>query len=431
MNLGSSKLRCDPPAEKDWLLNKEREPEEVFPVMTEIVSHADTVTEAKAARISAGAALAGLAVFLVPATLGQVGTTFEVDPCIFATAGQLQARVESNVNTAFPISQRGVTLLNPRVVAAKCPNFRTELRTDLRYRKDTAVGKVSTSGQARFGSPMVAKVTFTGSAFPPSPPNIVLAEVCLTDIRVLGLNLRGSPNWFDQSWLRSLLNRELKPRRCFSVKEEVVSYAQRGGKFKPADKAAPGAATPSKVTKSGSGQVKVPTTNVTVSETATTTIAIRGRPGADHPGTDKEPAPPGEKTESSFPPREESAPTKQGGVPDVSVHIRQDIMDYGTRYRAKITVENRGTAMMPQVNVRTYGVPNHHTGTPPPTLEQCMIDPRVSCVRHKTTVGPLAPGQKKSFHAGDKQARTTTLYVRVIIESNTGNNIVNRVLGPH
>jgi len=179
----------------------------------------------------ARAMLCVLILLLVAAAPGQVGTTFEVDPCIFATAEQLQARVESGVGAAFPLSQRGVTLSNPKVVAAKCPNFRTEFRTDLRYRKDTKVGRVSASGQTRFGSPVAAKITYTGGGFPPSPPSIVLAEVCLTDIRVLGLNLRGSPNWLDQGWVRSLLNKELEHRRCFPVTTEVVSYAQRGGKF--------------------------------------------------------------------------------------------------------------------------------------------------------------------------------------------------------
>ncbi len=201
-------------------------------MVTEVVGHADAPTEAKAARMFTRAALAGLAFLLVPATPGQMGTTFEVDPCIFATAQQLQARVESGVGAAFPLSQRGVTLSNPSVVAAKCPNFRTEFRTELRYRKDTAVGKVSTRGQARLGSPVVAKITYTGGGFPPSPPSIVLAEICLTDIRVLGLNLRGSPNWLDQGWVRSLVSKELEHRRCFPVTTEVVSYAQRGGKFK-------------------------------------------------------------------------------------------------------------------------------------------------------------------------------------------------------
>ena len=178
------------------------------------------------------AMLCVLILLLVAAAPGQVRTTFEVDPCIFATAEQLQARVQSGVGAAFPLSQRGMTLSNPRVVAAKCPNFRTEFRTDLRYRKDTAVGNASTRGQARLASPVMAKVTYTGGGFAPSPPSIVLAEICLTDIRVLGLDLRGSPNWLDQSWVRSLVGKEHERRRCFPVTTEVVSYAQRGGKFK-------------------------------------------------------------------------------------------------------------------------------------------------------------------------------------------------------
>ncbi len=102
--------------------------------------------------------------------------------------------------------------------------------------------------------------------------------------------------------------------------------------------------------------------------------------------------------------------------PDVTASIHQDIMDWGTRYRAKITVENRGNAPMPAVKVSTYAIPNLHTGTTPPSLQQCIADPRVDCIRHKTTVGPLAAGEKKRYHVGGKQLRTTTLFVQVAIE---------------
>ncbi len=131
-------------------------------------------------------------------------------------------------------------------------------------------------------------------------------------------------------------------------------------------------------------------------------------------------------------------------LPDATGKIRQDIMDYGTRYRAKITIENEGTAPMPEVTVVTLIIPNYHTGTPP-TPEQCISDPQAPCERHKKTVGPLAPGQKKSYHAGKKRLRTTTILVHVSIlcgvpgapappecaESDTGNNTFKRVLGPH
>jgi hypothetical protein len=119
-------------------------------------------------------------------------------------------------------------------------------------------------------------------------------------------------------------------------------------------------------------------------------------------------------------------------------------MDYGTRYRAKITVENQGTATMPKMTVHTLIIPNYHIGNPP-TPEQCITDPSQPCERLNWQLGPLAPGEKKSYHAGKKRLLSTTILVQVGIgctvpgqpvqtpcpESNTSNNTVTRVLGPH
>ena len=129
--------------------------------------------------------------------------------------------------------------------------------------------------------------------------------------------------------------------------------------------------------------------------------------------------------------------------PDVTASIHQDIMDYGTRYRSKITVENKGSGPMPEVNVATIVVPDTHwPGGQPPTPQQCISDPQQPCERDSRTVGPLLPGKKDSFHVGKKRLRTTTLFVQVNIsctlfppeqcaEANIQNNVVKRVLGPH
>lgn len=129
--------------------------------------------------------------------------------------------------------------------------------------------------------------------------------------------------------------------------------------------------------------------------------------------------------------------------PDVTASIHQDIMDYGTRYRSKITVENKGNGPMPEVNVATIVVPDTHwPGGQPPTPQQCVSDPKQPCERDSRKVGPLLPGKKDSFHVGKKRLRSTTLFVQVNIsctlfppeqcaEANVQNNVVKRVLGPH
>jgi hypothetical protein len=133
--------------------------------------------------------------------------------------------------------------------------------------------------------------------------------------------------------------------------------------------------------------------------------------------------------------------------PDVTAHIDQDVVNYGLHYYAKITVINQGAAVMPVVNVQTIGIPDTHSpGSHPPSPDQCVADPTLQikgdCFVNRTSVGPLGPGESKKYHAGDKQLRSTTLFVKVGImcgqstpeqcaQSNTNNDVVTRVLGPH
>lgn len=150
-----------------------------------------------------------------------------IDPCVFATADRLKALLQSHIGPIFPISDRGVTLSDPNVVAATCPQFRAEIRTGIRYRK-TSFPKYSTSGQTRFGSPIVANITYNG-AFPPSPNNIIKAAACLTNIQVLGLNLKRIPNWIDNTWIRSTLQKNFRDSMCFDVAQPVASHLKAGG----------------------------------------------------------------------------------------------------------------------------------------------------------------------------------------------------------
>jgi hypothetical protein len=153
-------------------------------------------------------------------------TTISVDPCLFASAAVLKMLIQTHINSQFPITEGGIRLWDPKVVAATCPQFRAEVRTDIRYKKTTGVPQYSTSGQVRFGSPIIARITYDP---PLAPQNITKAEACLTDIQVLGLNLKRVPNWLDNGWVRSKVNENLQDGMCFVVLQQVAAHLQSGG----------------------------------------------------------------------------------------------------------------------------------------------------------------------------------------------------------
>lgn len=154
--------------------------------------------------------------------------TISIDPCLFASAAALKMVLQTHINSQFPISEGNVRLWDPKVVAATCPQFRAEIRTDIRYKKTTGVPQYSTSGQVRIGSPIIARITYPdGQA--PSKQNITEAQACLTSIQVLGLNLNRVPNWLDNGWVRAKLNENLQDAMCFVVMQQVAAHLQSGG----------------------------------------------------------------------------------------------------------------------------------------------------------------------------------------------------------
>lgn len=80
------------------------------------------------------------------------------------------------------------------------------------------------AGWRWLASPLVALVTFAQG-------NFQSAKACLTDVNVIGLNLRNVPNWLDSTWVRDWLNGRLANRACFDITGLVQLYLQRGGKL--------------------------------------------------------------------------------------------------------------------------------------------------------------------------------------------------------
>jgi hypothetical protein len=183
-------------------------------------------------RLVVSACVVALALLAPPHASGQrsevvaSAATLAIDPCLFASAAVLKMLIQTHINSQFPITEGGVSLWDPKVVAATCPQFRTEVRTDIRYKKTTGVPQYSTSGQVRFGSPIIARITYNP---PLAPQSITKAEACLTDIQVFGLNLKRVPNWLDNGWVRAKVNENLQDGMCFVVLQQVAAHLQSGG----------------------------------------------------------------------------------------------------------------------------------------------------------------------------------------------------------
>ncbi len=126
-------------------------------------------------------------------------------------------------------------------------------------------------------------------------------------------------------------------------------------------------------------------------------------------------------------------------LPDVTATIKQDWMDnFHLQYKAKIRVVNKGRLPMPAIQIQTLGMRYNPVSTPP-NPEQCI--PQNNCtLKDQRTIGPLAPGEAKKYHAGPKFMAAETVIIQVKIfcnppndcrESNVQNNQARKVLGPH
>ncbi len=103
-----------------------------------------------------------------------------------------------------------------------CPNFTTEIRAKIRYKKTRGVPQFSVSGQIRFRVQAGVRVTLQGN-------QVVKAELVPTNIQVVALNLKHVPNWLDNStkipnWLSNQLTAE-----PIDITPLVQAYVNQGG----------------------------------------------------------------------------------------------------------------------------------------------------------------------------------------------------------
>ena len=159
-----------------------------------------------------------------------------VDPCALATPQQLKPLIQAGLNQFFPIvySKPGqkVTVSNPNLPVAACDDpLRIEVRAAVQYRKSRGVPQFTASGQVRFGAPVTLRVFYTGaSGGPITSANFQSAELFLTDITILALNIHRVPNWLDNTFLRGLLNNALTgAEEKINVTQLVALYLQGGG----------------------------------------------------------------------------------------------------------------------------------------------------------------------------------------------------------
>lgn len=157
------------------------------------------------------------------------------DPCQVADATKLKELLSMGLAGYFPLHQseggEHVTISNPTITNATCPNLRLTMRARIRYQKTRGLDQYSVSGEVRFTSPLEARITHLNVA--PGAPipaaDIVAASACLTNIDVVGLDLKNVPNWLDDGWVKEKVIDPRLDEKCFDITNLVKLYLQNGG----------------------------------------------------------------------------------------------------------------------------------------------------------------------------------------------------------
>lgn len=156
----------------------------------------------------------------------------QLDPCKFGTPAQIKPFLQTGLNAAFPLewSKPGkkLTIKDPELLSVTCNPLRTEIRAQLHYRDTRGLDQGSASGQVRWASNLMGYVKYSGPA-PVTSANFVDANVCISDINVLGLNIHNVPNWLDNTWIRDILNEKLAGKQfCPNIKPLVAAWLAAG-----------------------------------------------------------------------------------------------------------------------------------------------------------------------------------------------------------
>lgn len=83
--------------------------------------------------------------------------------------------------------------------------------------------------------------------------------------------------------------------------------------------------------------------------------------------------------------------------PDVTAKIEKNSTSNGTQFKTRVRIRNQGEMTMPAVQVRTL-VASTKITEPAQPASACLTNMQLSCERDSRTVGPLSPGQEKTFN---------------------------------
>jgi len=161
------------------------------------------------------------------------------DPCEVASAGTLKSALAARLGDYFPISEskdgEKVTVSEPSITDATCPNFKIRMKVSARYQKTRGFPQFSASGTARFSSRLELRVSHPitiGSGQPIPAGDVRKGDACLTDINATELNINNVPNWLDNGWLGEHLLEPFLVSKCVDVTNLVRLYIQQGGVLK-------------------------------------------------------------------------------------------------------------------------------------------------------------------------------------------------------
>ena len=166
----------------------------------------------------------------------QVLFTRTIDPCSVATATQLQTYAAGGLSKAFPITDRkegdALTLYDPVVNNATCvpPPFHIWIQAKAHFKKTRGFPQFESTGHILFDSLVVGQIVSTAPANDQvTAANFQSAALCFTDVHVDDFNLKNIPNWYDDVYMRRVLNDDLAGKeKCADVSALVSLYLQSG-----------------------------------------------------------------------------------------------------------------------------------------------------------------------------------------------------------
>jgi hypothetical protein len=161
--------------------------------------------------------------------------TLTVDACSLVPMEQLRFVVTAGLERAFPIRENregtAVSLAEPKLVTATCPNLKVDLAVALKAEPPAGGPPASSTGTVHLALTLVTKAAFSGVPGKPPHTAAALAEAMLCIRRVDGVEIKVSTGsrWLTAEWLGRRLGSDLVGRVCVDVTSLVYVYLQRGG----------------------------------------------------------------------------------------------------------------------------------------------------------------------------------------------------------